>query len=479
MKLPSKGLDKDAIMARLEAFAAHDLPWREGNTFAYVYDPGREAEDVMKAAFLRFMSENTLDPTVYPSLARIESEILAIAARHLGGDEHVVGNFTSGGTESVMLSVKTARDMARKERGITAPELVLPVTAHACFHKACAYFDIKPVLVPVNGPDWRVDPAAMQRAITPNTIMLVASAPGYAHGVVDPISAIGMIAQAHKLLFHVDACVGGWMLPYFRKAGASTPDFDFSVPGVTQISMDFHKFAYAAKGASIILYRNKNIRQHQIFTGASWTGYSVINPTLLSTRGGGSLAACWAILHFLGDEGYTQFARNMIEATNRVVARLKTMPGIDVMGAPDFCLVAFSSDAFNIFPIADLMKQRGWYVQPQLGFMGSKPNMHLTIDQGKLAKIDRFLDDLEGCVLQARQLPPPDIPAPLLEMLANMELKDFTPDVFAGIMQAAGTSDGLPAESAPINAMLNAMKPEVAGALMSAYFNELGVQARG
>jgi len=477
MKLPRDGLSKEAVVKQLDAFSAGDLPWREGNTFAYVYDPGREAEEVLKIALTRFMSENSLDPTVYPSLARMEAEVLAIAAAHLGGDGEVVGNFTSGGTESVLLSVKTARDLARAERGITHPELVLPVTAHACFHKACAYFDVKLVLVPVSGPTWRVNPAAMEAAITTRSIMLVASAPQYAHGVVDPIAEIGAIAQKHNLLFHVDACVGGWMLPFFRRLGRPVPAFDFSVPGVTQMSMDFHKFAYAAKGASIVLYRSKALRQHQIFTGANWTGYSVINPTILSTRGGGPLAACWAILHYLGEEGYLGFARNMLEATQRIVARLRTMPGVEVMGDPDFALVAFSSDEFNVFTIPDLMKERGWFVQPQLGFMGSKPNIHLSIDQAKLAKVERFLDDLEACVLQARQMPPPGIPAGLLEQLSALRLEDLSPAVFQQILGAAGASEGLPKETAPINTLLNALKPEVAGALMSAYFNELGVQA--
>ncbi|MBC7770166.1 MAG: aspartate aminotransferase family protein [Phycisphaerales bacterium] len=478
MKLPREGLSKNAVLERLDAFAANDLPWREGNTFAYVYDPGREAEEVLKAALTRFMSENALDPTVYPSLARMEAEVLAIAAAHLGGDENVVGNFTSGGTESVLLSVKTARDYARAERGIAKPDLVLPVTAHACFHKACAYFDVTPILVPVSGPSWRVDPAAMEAAISPDTIMLVASAPQYAHGVVDPIAEIGAIAERRKLLFHVDACVGGWMLPFFRQLGASVPAFDFSVPGVTQMSMDFHKFAYAAKGASIVLYRDKALRQHQIFTGANWTGYSVINPTVLSTRGGGPLAACWAILHYLGEEGYLGFARNMLEATRTIIARLSALPGIEVMGKPDFSLVAFCSDEFNVFTIPDLMKARGWFVQPQLGFMGSKPNIHLSIDQAKLSKVERFLDDLEACILQARQLPPPAVPLGLLERLSALRLEDLSPALFHQILAAAGASEGLPKETASINTLLNVLKPEVAGALMSAYFNELGVQAR-
>jgi glutamate/tyrosine decarboxylase-like PLP-dependent enzyme len=196
-----------------------------------------------------------------------------MAAAHLNGDENVAGNFTSGGTESIMLAVKTARDFARAKRPqIRAPEMVLPVTAHAAFQKAAHYLDVKPVLVPVDTTSFRADVDAVRTAITSNTILLVGSAVSYAHGVVDPIPELAQLALEHGLLLHVDGCMGGFLLPYFRRLGAAIPDFDFGVPGVTSISMDLHKYAFAAKGASTILYRSQELRRYQIYTCAQWTG---------------------------------------------------------------------------------------------------------------------------------------------------------------------------------------------------------------
>ena len=260
MRIPTEGLSKDELFARMESYRAGDVDWRSGRTWAYVYDPGREAEEVIKRAYTMYLTENALDPTVFPSILRLETELVAMAAAHLNGDGKVVGNFTSGGTESIMLAVKTARDYARAEaahpRARDGP----------AGHRACGLPQggllpgVKTVLVPVDTATFKADVGAMRRAITPNTVLLVGSAVSYAHGVVDPIRELGQLALEHDLLLHVDACMGGFLLPYFRRLGAPVPDFDFSVPGVTSISMDFHKYAFAAKGASVVLYRNKDLR---------------------------------------------------------------------------------------------------------------------------------------------------------------------------------------------------------------------------
>lgn len=290
MQIPRHGLSRDQIFSALEAYRANDMPWRDGRTWAYVYDPGREAEEVIKQAYMMYLSENALDPTVFPSLLRLENELVAMAAAHLHGDADVVGNFTSGGTESIILAVKAARDYARAKRPhITQPEILLPATAHAAFQKAAHYLCVTPVFAPVEPNSFKADAEAVRRAITPNTILLVGSAVSYAHGVVDPIRALGQLALQHDLLLHVDACMGGFLLPYFRRLGAPVPDFDFSVPGVTSMSMDFHKYAFAAKGASTVLYRSKELRKYQIFTCANWSGYTMINPTVQSSKSGGAV----------------------------------------------------------------------------------------------------------------------------------------------------------------------------------------------
>jgi glutamate/tyrosine decarboxylase-like PLP-dependent enzyme len=473
MKIPALGLSHEAVMAALKTYGEKDLPWREGGTFAYVYEGGRDVEEVVKAAYTRYLTENALDPTVYPSLLRFENEIVSMAINHLRGDESCVGNFTSGGTESCMLAVKAARDYARSERGIVEPEIILPVTAHACFQKAAHYFDMKMQLVPVDPETWKVRPEDMASAINDNTILLVGSACQYAHGVIDPIGALGELALERDLLLHVDGCIGGFVLPYFRRLGADIPDFDLSVPGVTSISMDFHKYGYAAKGASVVLYRSKELRRHQIFTAATWTGYSVINPTMLSTKSGGPLAACWAVLNYLGDAGYMRFAERKLAATRIIADAVRAHPDVRLMAEPESCLIAFTADDFSIFPIVDAMRRRGWFVQPQLGYMGSKENIHLSIDQSTIDVVDRFLPDLEASIAEAKRQNAEAIPAPMRMMLGAIEADAFTPDSYRQLMAAAGTEGGLPEGTTMINSMLNAMKPEVAAKVMTEFFNDL------
>ena len=475
VKIPAKGSSHAAVMAALDSFGTDDLPWREGGTFAYVYEAGRDVEALVKDAYMRYLTENALDPTVYPSLLRFENEVVAMAINHLRGDENCVGNFTSGGTESCLLAVKTARDYARKERGIAEPEIILPVTAHACFQKAAQYFDMKMQLVPVDPETWKVRPEDMAAAINENTILLVGSACQYAHGVIDPIPELGALALERNLLLHVDGCIGGFVLPYFRRLGAKVTDFDFTVPGVTSISMDFHKYAYAAKGASVVLYRSKELRRHQIFTAATWTGYSVINTTIQSTKSGGPLAACWAILNYLGDEGYMRFAERKLTATRAIANMIRAHADVRLMAEPESSLIAFTSDQFSIFPIVDAMRRRGWFVQPQLGYMGSKENIHLSIDQSTVDVLDRFLPDLDASISEAKGINEEVVPAPMKAMLGALEADQFTPETYRALMAAAGTSDGLPEGTTGINSMLNAMKPEVAAKVMTEFFNDLYV----
>ncbi len=474
-KIPSKGLPREQLFAALESFRSADVNWRSGRTWAYVYDPGHEAEEVIKKAFTMFLSENALDPTAFPSMLRLETELVSMAAAHLNGGSEVVGNFTSGGTESIMLAVKTARDYARaKKPEIHEPEMVLPVTAHAAFQKAGHYLGVKKVLVPVDPVSFQADPEAVRRAITPNTILLVGSAVSYAHGVVDPIPALARVAQEHGILLHVDACMGGFLLPYFRRLGEEIPDFDFSVPGVTSISMDLHKYAFAAKGASVVLYRNKELRKYQIYACAQWTGYTIINPTVQSTKSGGPLAGAWAVLHFIGDEGYLELARQMLDATRRVVEGIGRIEGLRVLGRPQMNLVAFTSDSVSVFHVIDEMKERGWYVQPQLAFQGSKENIHLSVNPASVRWVDDLLSDLRACVEKARSMPSGGAAEAMQTALAGVDPSQIGDEAFAQMLAMAGIQGTeLPERMAEINEILNALPAELKERLLIAFLNDL------
>jgi sphinganine-1-phosphate aldolase len=475
MKIPDKGVAKQELFEQLESYRAHDVKWRTGRTWAYVYDPGREAEAVIKQAFTMYLSENALDPTAFPSTLRLENEVVAMAAAHLKGDDQVVGNFTSGGTESILLAVKTARDYYRaKHPHVREPEMILPVTGHAAFHKAAHLLDVKPVLVPVDPSTFKADVDEVRRAITPNTILLVGSAVSYAHGVVDPIRELGQLARERGLLLHVDACMGGFLLPYFRRLGAPVPDFELNVPGVTSISMDLHKYAFAAKGASVVLYRSRDLRRHQIYACAHWTGYTVVNATMQSTKSGGPVAAAWAVLRFIGDDGYLELARQALEATRKVSEGIERIDGLRLLGRPEMNLVAFTSDTVSVFHIIDEMKDCGWYVQPQLAFEGSQENIHLSINPASAGWVEDFLADLRRCVEKAKTMASGDLAGVVRDTFANLDSSQMNDDMLAQMLGMAGVQGtGLPGRMADINEILNALPAPLRERLLVEYMNLL------
>ncbi|HAH09014.1 MAG TPA: aspartate aminotransferase family protein [Alphaproteobacteria bacterium] len=473
MHIPTHGKSADQIKAQLEAFSTRDLPWREGKTLAYIYDPGAQVEEIAKWAYMRYLTENALDPTVYPSMMLIENELAEMARNHLGGVDGVVGNFTSGGTESCMLAVKTARDWARQAKGIANPEIILPVTAHAAFHKGAHYCDMKKVLVPVDPKTYKADPAAIARAITPNTAMIVISAVSYAHGVLDPVPEIAAIAQKHGVLCHVDGCIGGFLLPYFKRLGAPLGDFDFRVPGVTSMSMDWHKYAYCPKGASVILHRTKELRQYQIYAAAEWTGYTVINPTIQSTKSGGPMAAAWAVLNFMGDEGYMRFAKRIYDSTRIICDGIRETPGLHLVGEPDLNLVAFAAKDFSCFHLVDAMKERRWFIQPQFGLMGSEANVHLSIGQNMFERAHEFVADLQDCVRQCQDKGFSQTATMVREQVAKGMSGPPSPAMIGQLMQAAGIEDGqLPRKAAELNQILNALPPKLIEYALISFMND-------
>lgn len=475
MKIPERGLSRDDVFERLAQYREHDTPWREGRTWAYVYDPGEKAESVIHDAFSSYLGENGLDPTAFPSALRMENEVVAMAANHLHGDENVVGSFTSGGTESLICAVKAARDWARENRPrIDVPEIVLPETAHASFHKAAHYLGLKVVVTPVDPESYRADVDAMRDAITENTVLLVGSAISYAHGVVDPIREIGGLALERDLLFHVDGCMGGFLLQYFARLGSPVPEYDFRVPGVTSISMDLHKYAFAAKGASVILYRDKGLRKYQMYACSNWMGYTVINTTVQSTKSAGPVAGAWAALSFLGEDGYLEFARQVRDATNEIVDFIDAHADLRMLGRPHMNLLSFASDTVSVFHIADEMKDRRWFVQPQLAYGSSPENIHLSVNPASVHWTGDMLADLAECTEAAKRLPSGDLAVQIQEAFGNLAPEDLTEKLFEDLLSMAGvTGTSLPGRMAEINEVLNALPVPLRERLLVEYLNVL------
>ncbi|WP_299531460.1 aminotransferase class V-fold PLP-dependent enzyme [uncultured Streptomyces sp.] len=468
------GRPADEVLAELRGLRAADAPTRGGRTFAYVYDAGLEGlDELAAAAYTAYATVNGLDPTVFPSVARLENDLVRAVAALLGAPG-AQGTFTSGGTESIMLAVKAARDHARAERGVTAPQVVLPSTAHAAFHKAAHYLGLETVVVPVDPATFRADAQAVGAAIGDRTALVVASAPSYAHGVIDPVAEIAGAAARRGVLCHVDACIGGWLLPYLRRTGRPVPPFDLSVPGVTSLSVDLHKYAYADKGASVVLYRDAGLRRHQYFAHAGWPGYPVVNPTVQGTKSGGLLAQAWAVLQHVGDDGYTALAARVGEASDRLLAGLRSADGVRVLGEPAAGLVAFTvtgaaghdatagrgrPDLSLLLHLADEMRGRGWYLQPQLSFDGLPPNLHLTLTPATVGRVDALLKDLAEALSAARALPPVTVDPAVLALAGGLDPATLGPDEVAAVLAFAGLDGdaGLPARTAPVLVLLDAL----------------------
>ncbi|HVU67141.1 MAG TPA: aspartate aminotransferase family protein [Ktedonobacteraceae bacterium] len=476
MSIPAHGLPPEELFRRLDRYKAHDVAWRTGKILTGIYDPGRETESVVKEAYSRFLTENVLYPNLFPSLLQLENEVVRSLAELLRGDADVVGNCTSGGTESIMLAVKAARDKARLDHpAITSPEIVLPHTAHPAFHKAAHYLGLKTVVTPFSLEDYRAEPEAMRQAITPNTILLVASSPCYSHGVVDPIPAIAAIAREHHLLFHVDACVGGIHLSMLRKAGYDVPAFDFSVPGVTSLSVDMHKYGYAPKNVSVILYRNRELRRHAFFASADTTSYSVLNPTVLSSKSGGPLAGAWAALNSLGEDGYIRLVQAVTEATRQMIAGVNALEDVYVLGQPAMCMFALASNTLNVFELDDEMSARGWTLQPQFSAGGAPANLHVSVHYANVEHVAEFLAALQDSIAAVKARPHDAANDPqLLKAEVERLLQNPGPDTFARIVALADLEPGrLPNGFARINTVLDVLPDPVVSTLLLEYLNNL------
>lgn len=396
MTLPAKGRSAAAVLDRLDALASRDVDWKGGRVFSLAYYAGPDVHALANQALARFQSANALNPAAFPSLRTMQSEVVAMVSGLLGAPPDAAGFMTSGGTESILLAVKAARSRGR-ERGVAAPEMVLPTTAHAAFEKAAAYFDVRSVRVPV-GDDFRADPRAMADATSADKVLVVASAPAYPQGVIDPVQDIAALAAERGASCHVDACMGGITLPMLERLGQEVPPFDFRVPGVTSISVDLHKYGYTAKGASVLLHRSRELRKHQTFSTDNWLGGFYASPGILGTRSGGPIAAAWAVMTHLGEEGYLCLTRQARRSTEELLAGLRAIPGVRVLGDPRATLVAFAFDDADAFAVGDALAARGWYVDQQK----PPPSLHCTVHAAHAPMIAEFVGDVRVALDEVR-----------------------------------------------------------------------------
>ncbi len=392
------GQEPELVMLELEARRSRDVRWRDGRAFSLAYYAGPEAAHVAEEAYRRFSGENALNTAAFPSLEQMQSEILNIVGGWLGANKDSAGFLTSGGTESLLMAVKAARDRARAERGIKTPNMVLPTSAHAAFEKASAYFDVESRRIPVQA-DWRADVAAMRSAVDANTVLIVGSAPQYPQGVIDDIVGIAAIAREFDINCHVDACMGGVTLAYLTKLGHDIPPWNLKVDGVSSISVDLHKFGYTAKGASVMMYATKHLRLYQVFITTNWLGGLYGSSGVLGTKSGGSIAAAWATLRHLGDEGYLRLTESARAATDVLANYIASDSRLVLRAQPEAMLVCFGASdetTLDIFAVADELWRRGWYVDRQ----EPPRSLHCTVNAVHQHTVAEFTRELSSAIDQ-------------------------------------------------------------------------------
>ncbi|MEM8905265.1 MAG: aminotransferase class V-fold PLP-dependent enzyme [Actinomycetota bacterium] len=398
MQLPEQGRPVDEVIHDLTEKRAHDVRWEDGRTFGMVYDGGPGVHEAAERAAALYLHENALNTQAFPSLRQIQSEVVGWTAGLLHGPESSAGFLTSGGTESILCAVKAARERARAERGIEAPEIVLASSAHAAFHKAAHLFGLRVRSVPVLD-DWTADVDAMAEVVGDRTALVVGSAPQYPQGVVDPIGAIAELATSVGASCHVDACMGGFVLPFAEQLGLEVEPWDFRVEGVTTISADIHKLGYAPKGVSVILHRTKELRRYQTFVFDDWLGGFYASPNLQGTRSGLPMAAAWAVMQHLGVDGYRRLTEVTLRNADRIRGAVAAQPGIQVLGDGRLHLVAMASDLaadipVDVFALGDALQERGWYHDRQ----GPPDSLHSTVSNTNTGAIDAYVGDLAECV---------------------------------------------------------------------------------
>lgn len=388
IELPQTGTPWPELRDRMIELGRGDVAWRDGRAAVYVFNAGPEIEHVQKEAYTLFMSENGLGFSAFPSLRDMETTVVGYGLSLLNAPEAAAGNMTSGGTDSITMAIKAAREFARKEKGLVGKlNVVLPFSAHPAFDKAALLMDIDIRRTPLK--NYVADPVAMDAAADESTIMIVGSAPCFPYGLIDPIVALGGLAVARDLWLHVDACVGGYLAPFVRMNGGDIASFDFAVEGVSSMSADLHKYGYCAKGASTVFFRSEALRDYMTFDCNAWPGGRMVTPTLAGTRPGGAIAAAWAVMNFLGVEGYRAKHAQVTAAREKIERGARTL-GFEVIGEPQLGLLALTRPGIDLHGLWSRLHARGWFTS----ITTDPPGLHLMLSPVHAEMADVYLADL-------------------------------------------------------------------------------------
>jgi glutamate/tyrosine decarboxylase-like PLP-dependent enzyme len=427
-RIPEVGRERAEILHEMETMRSQEeAQWRDGFVSGAVYHGDHEHIDFLNRVYALNSQSNPLHSDVWPSATKFEAEIVAMTADMLGGTgQDIHGTVSSGGTESILLAMKAYRDRAREQKSITKPEMILPVSAHAAFDKACQYFNIKPVHIPLDA-DYRADVESARKAITRNTIVIIGSAPSFPHGAIDPIQELSELARQRGIGFHTDACLGGFVLPWAEKLGYPVPAFDFRLPGVTSLSADTHKYGYAAKGTSVILYRGRDYLHYQYYTAADWPGGLYFSPTFAGSRPGALSAACWAALTSIGAQGYLTATKKILETAEAIKNGIRQIPELHLLGNPLF-VIPFASDSVDIYKVLEEMSRRKW----SLNGLHKPACVHLcvTLRHTQPGVAERFLRDLQAAVAHVKAHPEEKgTMAPIYGMAATIPLRGMVSEM--------------------------------------------------
>ncbi|MDH6170993.1 sphinganine-1-phosphate aldolase [Variovorax boronicumulans] len=396
-QFPQHGMSVEILRQELLDLQRSDWRHSEGRLPLHGYFASEAVSNIASEAAAMFSNTNALAPNAFPSCKKMEQDVVSMTLHLLNGNTESSGSITSGGTESIILSVKAARDKTRASRTLRRPNIIVPSSAHPAFDKAAQLLDIAITRVPV-GADWRCDISAMERVVDSDTFLIAASAPSLPYGLIDHVAELGELAIKHDIWLHVDACIGGLLAPFVRQIGHPVSDFDFGVAGVRSISTDLHKFGYTAKGASLILYRDIEDHRFQYSHFRNWPKGEYVTPTLAGTRSGGPIASAWAVMHFLGEDGYREITKRLMALRDRYLAGFEEIKEIAVLGHPELTVLTIVSDKVSIFSMADEMRRRNWY----MSLVAEPAGIQQTVNLVHESMVGPYMEDLNAAVAFAR-----------------------------------------------------------------------------